>query len=144
MAIDLNFVPNGIDICMPENVCKLNVKLRNFCGTIRKEMKRKHYPSVIVAVYAHRSKFAIVDKARKVERQYCNGIQNRINEIKIKYPKGLCKNTLGICSEQHAADDYMVKYNVPLDRLRFSLAMRPRTNELMSYCKNCKMIFKQL
>ena len=56
---------------------------------------------------------------------------------------GSCNNTLGRCAEQHAASTLQNrKYSyTPPARLQFSKAMRPRTMEVVEYCKNCKDIF---
>lgn len=56
---------------------------------------------------------------------------------------GGCSNTLGRCAEQHAASTLQNrKYSYsPPARLQFSKAMRPRTMEIVEYCKNCKDIF---
>ena len=56
---------------------------------------------------------------------------------------GSCHNTLGQCAEQHAASTLQNrKYSsTPPAHLQFSKAMRPRTMEIVEYCKNCKDIF---
>lgn len=52
---------------------------------------------------------------------------------------------IGNCAEQHAANHYMnhLKEN-NLNALHFSVALRPRTKEVIPYCANCKHTFPNL
>lgn len=55
------------------------------------------------------------------------------------------KYIIGQCAEQHAANKYMKHYNEnDLNKLDFSPAMRPRTMQIYSHCKNCKSTFPNL
>lgn len=52
------------------------------------------------------------------------------------------KNVLGRCAEQHAANGlYKKGIKTQIDKIDFSKAIRPRTNEPISYCDNCQLIF---
>lgn len=68
----------------------------------------------------------------------------KLGRIGERRKDGSCNNTLGRCAEQHAASTLQNrKYSTtPPVRLQFSKAMRPRTMEIVEYCKNCKDIFK--
>lgn len=56
---------------------------------------------------------------------------------------GSCLNILGRCAEQHAASTLQNRRHstTPPASLQLSKAMRPRTMEIVEYCKNCKDIF---
>lgn len=56
-----------------------------------------------------------------------------------------CRNIIGNCAEQHAANNYMNKYGERLvGNLHFSEAVRPRTMEEIPACVNCKSVFPNL
>lgn len=65
----------------------------------------------------------------------------------IKYSLGAkikqCKNTIGNCAEQHAANNLLIlNQNVDIDSIDYSKAIRPRTGEIILYCENCQKILK--
>ncbi len=56
-----------------------------------------------------------------------------------------CRNILGNCAEQKGANDILNQGIVSeLEKLEFSLAIRPRTMQLTPYCCNCTKLFPQL
>ena len=58
----------------------------------------------------------------------------------LQSPITVCKNRIGNCAEQRAANDL----NCDVKNIRFSRAFRPRTMTIVSYCENCKTLFPQL
>ena len=52
-----------------------------------------------------------------------------------------CKNGVGRCAEPHAANMTLNKTLCPIDDIVFSLAIRPRTMQIIPYCDNCKLSF---
>lgn len=66
-----------------------------------------------------------------------------LGQIGERRDDGSCKNVLGRCAEQHAASTLQNRKHsqTPPNRLQFSKALRPRTMEVVDYCKNCKDIF---
>ena len=72
-----------------------------------------------------------------------NRIMTKLGGIGNKH-KG-CKNIIGRCAEQHAANKYIRQYNQNhIDKLHFTVAVRPRTMQVYPPCNNCKTIFPQL
>lgn len=67
----------------------------------------------------------------------------RLGRIGERRNDGSCLNILGICAEQHAASTLQNrKHSTTLpSSLQLSKTMRPRTMEIVEYCKNCKDIF---
>lgn len=52
---------------------------------------------------------------------------------------------IGNCAEQHAANIFMNQlHEDDLCNLYFSIALRPRTKEIVQYCDNCKYVFTNL
>ena len=52
------------------------------------------------------------------------------------------KNAIGACAEPHAAKAVMESSTgVPIERLVFSYAYRPRTKTVIRYCRNCTDVF---
>lgn len=57
-----------------------------------------------------------------------------------------CKNVIGHCAEQHAAnsvmnDLYKGGISRDVEQLTFSKAFRPRTMKTIDYCANCETLF---
>ena len=53
-----------------------------------------------------------------------------------------CKNPIGQCAEQHAAEKLLNKRkSYIVKNILFSTAFRPRTSEMFDYCENCIRIF---
>lgn len=58
-------------------------------------------------------------------------------------PKG-SPNYIGNCAEQHACNDILIKDKtgkVKIKKIKFTLAYRPRTCEIVPYCSNCTGTF---
>ena len=66
----------------------------------------------------------------------------RLGPIGKKSISSKCKNILGNCSEQHAANRTLGnKVGFNMSQLKFSKAIRPRTKREIPPCDNCKTIF---
>lgn len=51
------------------------------------------------------------------------------------------KHPIGYCAEQNVANRLMLDEDAQIDDIRFSVAIRPRTGEIIDYCDNCKALF---
>ena len=53
---------------------------------------------------------------------------------------------IGYCAEQNSANRLLLdkKDGVSLEDIRFSIAIRPKTGEVIPYCNNCKTLFSSL
>ena len=59
-----------------------------------------------------------------------------------KCKSGSCKNKIGNCAEQHAAEELLNKNETcNLYDIVFSTAFRPRTDGVVPYCENCMKLF---
>ena len=56
-------------------------------------------------------------------------------------PLTKCKNGVGRCAEPHAANKTINKTLCSINDIIFSLALRPRTLQIIPYCDNCKLTF---
>ncbi|MDY3267634.1 MAG: hypothetical protein SOX26_09010 [Phocaeicola sp.] len=65
---------------------------------------------------------------------------------KLGYGTPFCKNPLGNCAEQHSGNNLMKSYKGinKLEQLYFTETIRPRTMEVLTPCKHCKLIFPNL
>lgn len=61
-----------------------------------------------------------------------------------KMPKP--KNQFGRCAEQRGANTLIQSFSfkIPLEDIFFSVALRPRTFQVVEYCQNCRDLFKTL
>lgn len=58
-------------------------------------------------------------------------------------PKG-CPNYIGNCAEQHACNEVLLQdkeFKAKIKDIKFSLAYRPRTCQIVPYCSNCTKTF---
>jgi hypothetical protein len=64
---------------------------------------------------------------------------------KIGHKSTLCNNTIGSCCEVHVANNLILKHpspmNLEIDRIKFTRARRPRTNQYIERCPNCVHVF---
>lgn len=51
---------------------------------------------------------------------------------------------IGYCAEQNVANRLMLVTDAPHDIIQFSIAIRPKTGQVVPYCDNCKKLFNQL
>lgn len=51
------------------------------------------------------------------------------------------EHPIGYCAEQNVANRLLLDGEAPIDDIKFSLAIRPRTGEIVDYCNNCKTLF---
>lgn len=84
--------------------------------------------------------------ASPVGHKYTEKIKRRLETLApIGDKRPGCKNTVGACSEPHAADKVMKTFpGCKMDELQFSDAYRPRTAKRLRYCQNCKDTFTEV
>ncbi len=51
---------------------------------------------------------------------------------------------IGYCAEQNVANRLLLDRYAKIDDIHFSIAIRPRTGEVIDYCNNCKTLFGSL
>lgn len=51
---------------------------------------------------------------------------------------------IGYCAEQNVANRLMLFTDAPYQCIEFSIAIRPKTGQVIPYCDNCKRLFNQL
>lgn len=70
-------------------------------------------------------------------------MKERLDKLrKNKDHSNLSKNPIGNCAEQHAAAELLENHpSCGIEQIVFSSAFRPRTDEMVRYCGNCKIIF---
>ena len=74
--------------------------------------------------------------------RFLNEIINILGDIGGKSQVTSCSNLVGRCAEQHAAKLLLDKYSQCSRKdIVFSSAFRPRTDEVIPYCANCKKLF---
>ena len=136
----------------------------HYCGEIinqnkvqRKSFKRHErnnskihwdYPAVVVTCcYNHRHPIKR-DYSRGVRRIHLvSALASKLEELGAIGDKCIlnnCKYIIGRCAEPHAANGLMKSVNCNLDEIYFSVALRPRTREVVDYCENCRYVFSNL
>lgn len=51
---------------------------------------------------------------------------------------------VGYCAEQNVANRLMLATDRQIEDIYFSIAIRPKTGQVVAYCNNCKALFEQL
>lgn len=103
------------------------------------------YPAIIVGCHKCDENFWIIDSARSpVNYPFVDELRNVLtkNLGSIGTKSKLCDNIIGQCAEPHAANEILEAEGCAIKDLKFSLAMRPRTQTYYPYCENCKAVFK--
>lgn len=111
------------------------------------------YPAVAITSYDANGKYTCSNYSRAAYATSYNVVlTKRLNSLERNKQIGdkRYKNIIGHCAEPHAANQTMNAYakakhsNMPLAGVFFSLALRPRTLEVIPTCQNCKDTFPNL
>ena len=111
------------------------------------------YPAVAVTSYDDNGKYTCSNYSRAAYATSYNAVlTSRLNSLEPGKWIGIVRhgNIIGHCAEPHAANQTMNAYHkakkrvLPLSRVYFSLALRPRTMEVIPTCQNCKDTFPNL
>lgn len=111
------------------------------------------YPAVVVTSYDTNGNYTRSNYSRVAYGHSFNHLlSNKLNNLERNKKIGdkRYKNIIGHCAEPHAANQTMNAYykdnrrDLPLGGIYFSLALRPRTMEIISTCQNCKDTFPNL
>lgn len=111
------------------------------------------YPAVAITSYDTNGKYTCSNYSRAAyEKSYNAILANRLNNLNPnkKIGDSRCGTIIGHCAEPHAANQTMNSYrkdmhkNMALADVYFSLALRPRTMEIVPTCQNCKDTFPNL
>lgn len=109
---------------------------------------RWDYPATAVACSCY-------DNPVLIEKDYSRGVKSShlapilANKLRLLGTIGeksnICNFIIGRCAEPHAANKIIKKTGCKdLANIYFSVAMRPRTREIIEYCNNCKSTFPSL
>lgn len=120
---------------------------------IQKKLKWWEFPPVAVVcaeteidppVYARATTCGIGPNSYGAAKS--NALKNKLLELGRLGEETACGNSVGCCAEPHAANSLIMKtdHEIKIDTIKFSLAFRPRTGKVVSYCDNCKHTFPQL
>ena len=133
-----------------------------WCKNIRDEVKRVRektgvnngiydYPAAAVVASDNQLTFSARGRSSAVnsstEYHDVPKLEKKLKSLgKIGKKRNACKNTIGACAEPHAAQKVMKHFGkqMSLKRVVFSIAYRPRTMEVVEYCKNCTDTFPTL
>lgn len=140
----------------------LDATVNTWCRDIRNEVQRYRektgvnngiYDYPAVAVVASDSKLTYSGRGRSGAIRSSNcyhdvpGLEKKLKSLgKIGKTRDACKNAIGACAEPHAAQKVMRHFGkkISLGGIVFSAAYRPRTMEVVEYCKNCTDTFPSL
>ena len=127
------------------------------CNRVQSDRKKQHrkgsiydYPACVAACCTTNdsSKIEVSESSNPViGKTYKNPVLLHalmaIGKIGKQSKVTKCKNSIGHCAEPHVAELVLNKHSrCSMATLRFSKAIRPRTNAVIEYCDNCKYIFK--
>lgn len=119
-------------------------KCQQICQKVKRSKQKKQiqdYPAVVVGCYINYCPLLYIDTT-KSHKDYSHvpileKALNSIGKIGIKRNG----NIIGMCAEPKAAFDVICDFSHSWGCLNFSKAIRPRTNEVIPYCQNCKDVF---
>ncbi len=116
----------------------LERKTRNYALKLKRS---KNYVAMVVGAEFSRTKS--VDKSKLLcSTDMVSKLKNRLKSLGNLYSKKN-GNTIGCCAEVNAGNDILKKKpNLNLNQIRFSTPIRPRTQQKMKMCYNCKQTFR--
>lgn len=123
------------------------------CDNVRnsrrgKKLHVRDYPAAVVACAPSWNMYneVFISTTGKVDTNSYKTVPHLESELMklgpIGYKGYLCSNYVGACAEPHAARGILSSYPcVTLTDLVFSYAFRPRTKNVIRYCRNCVSVF---
>lgn len=87
-----------------------------------------------------------IDHSKRLEDPIAEKLITRLLRLgTIGHQSTLCANKIGSCCEVHVANKLILKHpspmNLEIDRIKFTRARRPRTNQYIERCPNCVRVF---
>jgi len=118
----------------------LNRKVRKLSQDLLALHKRSNkLPATIIG--AEHKEIKKVDHSGKAPNPLCNKLKKELIKIAPIGTKGI-DNYVGCCCEVRASNQIIsIRNSVPIDRIVFTLAKRPRTGQTIRRCQNCKQVF---
>ena len=117
---------------------------------VRKDKDERDYPAIICRCYPAKcidNKMPLVTffgHSKGNNKMFYRDPQllNKMNQIGGvgNHSTTKCKNPIGQCAEQHAAQFLLNKEQCRLNEIIYSTPIRPRDNSTHDYCNNCKYI----
>lgn len=135
-----------------KEIKKYAEEVRRQHESVRRKNKQKHskfwdFPACVSICYGTRKGlFAKGYSHMPNGTMWHPTLKKRLGSIgKIGFHTHLSPNILGKCAEQHSGNNYMKKaHEHHLNKLYFSITIRPRTGQTIDSCNNCKAIFPNL
>ncbi len=125
---------------MSKRIEKIN---KTKCRMLRKDGEKP--ACVSTCCYRNLSDTATSVSGRPQVNEYRGDFVNKFEQLGgLGQINGNCKNYIGNCAEQHAANQCSKKVTgtVCFDKFSFSKTRRPRTLEIIKACANCRYLFK--
>lgn len=117
----------------------LGRKLRNYSALLlRRVGRRNRLPATVIG--AEHGRFAKVDCSGPPPLPIAHRLQKRLERIAPIGSIGM-DNYVGCCSEVRASNQIFLVSAAPIRSIVFTDAIRPRTNQVISRCKNCVTVF---
>ncbi|HUH52069.1 MAG TPA: hypothetical protein VLZ11_08215 [Flavobacterium sp.] len=116
----------------------LERKTRNYSLKLK---KNKNYVAMVVGAEFSRSKNVNQSKLL-CSSEMVSKLEKKLKTLGTLYTKRN-GNTIGCCAEVNAGNDILRKKPyLNLDEIIFSTPIRPRTQQKMKMCNNCKQTFR--
>lgn len=115
----------------------INRKTRNYAVKLK---KLHHYPAVVVGAEHSRHK-SVASSGLLESNKMVKKLRHKLKTIGNLYERKN-GNTLGCCAETNAGNKILIKKPyLSLNEIKFATPLRPRTMQIISTCKNCKLTF---
>lgn len=134
----------------------LERSVANYCGQVannvissRKCPRVCDYPATVVSCRMNNGNRKIYHGKSGKPRlgMYEPILENALNQLGVVGQHAIngCPYPIGNCAEPHAANKLIRDNNhARLNQVLFSSALRPRTQQVIPYCANCRAIFPNL
>ena len=112
--------------------------------------KQQYLPATVCCCMNAESRRFSFGKSRKLPKKIAGVLRNELDKmgfdpnVEKLSTKSMCSYYVGHCSEVNAANKVLLKKRTDLSNLVFSIAVRPRTMQIIEPCMNCATIFPTL
>jgi len=126
-----------------------NTQVYGICDDIRRHVKQSKikptiydYPAVVVGCYSNYYKLYVNTTHSRPDYSQTPVLKSVLKKLgTIGQKRNNCDNIIGACAEPKAVHYALLDQHFNMNYIHFTKAFRPRTGEVIKYCKNCKDAF---
>lgn len=117
---------------------ELEGMLQQHLTTVKTSKARNRLPATVIGAEYNQTRE--VGSSGAPPNPIETSLREKLETIGVIGEKGF-DNIIGCCSEVHTSNKVLLRQIAPLNQIQFTLAIRPRNNQIIPTCENCKTVF---